>query len=434
MNCLYNYYNRLTSLIVILLISGGGSALFAQNERVKIDFEHIFGHEALFQVLRDEAFLNPANQLNEKYASGHFFQVIYGDITLSENLFFQIGTRVKWFGWHNGMDTDTIGVNLYGITENDSFDIENWQLTYIWPEAFFSMGIGSLPWTPGPAKQLKAANYFEWLFGEEKNKTLLWSAFTFEQSSIKFVYAPRGPWVPESFLENSPSILPGSSIFYSQGQFFAGSLDIGLFVSWDNDWTTGGWASYMIGTDLLAYGEASYTTKNWMPLLDSSNFTVTMTRKNGIRTMGGILYSLPLIDLSFYFEVMYIGDAYDKKEWENLTQTLSTANSILGPAAAGVRGSVLQHMRWSYMSPWNYALHLRPNSSLFNILKWSYSLRYGILGDFYSRVDLSFKIFEGVEFLFLWDVPFAWGEDIGGRGTEYFLYEQRLKLSIQVTL
>ena len=403
--------------------------LSAQEESVSVFLEAALGHEATFQNLRENALLNPGNQLDQRQAAGRFFQTLYLDTAFPGNVSFRLETRTDWFSWPDGMDTDTIGTNLYGITVNDSFDVETWELGYTSPGALFSGGVGKMTWLPGPAKQLKAANYFEWLFGEY-GKTLAWTALTFDQASVKAVYAPRGDWVPESFAEGAAGILPGESVFYLQGQAFFDSLDSGFFISWDSDLTGGAWMSYMVGSDLLLYGEASFTSKKWMPLLDETNFVLDMTRKNGVRAMGGLLYSPSFANVSLYLEGMYTGDAYTDGDWENLARTLTTADAYLEPSAAGIRGSVLQNIRWACMNPWNFAIHLRPNSSLFDVLDWGYSIRYSLPEDLYSRLDLNFSLPGNIELDLRWDAPFALGLDHTLRETGCFVYGQRLEICL----
>ncbi|TAH50612.1 MAG: hypothetical protein EWM51_09840 [Treponema sp.] len=403
--------------------------LGAQEESVGVSLEAALGHEATFQNLRGNALLNPGNQLDQSQAAGNFFQTLYLDTVFPGNLSFRLETRAEWFPWRDGMDTDTVGINLYGITANDSVDLETWELGYTSPGALFSCGAGKVPWLPGPAKQLKAANYFEWLFGEQ-GKTLAWAALTFDQASVKAVYAPRGDWVPESFADGAAGILPGESVFGLQGQAFFDSLDAGFFVSWDSDLTGGAWMSYMLGSDLLVYGEGSITSKKWMPVLDESNFAVDMTRKNGVRAMGGVLVSPSFADVSVYLEGMYTGDAYTDRDWESLSRTLATADAYLGLNAAGVRGSVLRDIRWAGMNPWSFAIHLRPNSSLFDALDWSYSIRYSLPEDLYSRLDLNFSLPGNIGLDLRWDAPFALGLDHTVRETGCFVYGQRLDIGL----
>jgi hypothetical protein len=47
-------------------------------------------------------------------------------------------------------------------------------------------------------------------------KTLIWAGLTFDNASLKTVYAPRGEWVPDSFIEPSANVLPGESFFISR--------------------------------------------------------------------------------------------------------------------------------------------------------------------------------------------------------------------------
>jgi len=429
MKCLfYKIIHIFFSLLVVFMILST-NYIYGEEHPFTLYYEISLGHDVIIQNLRSDALLNPYNDLGLKELQGKFFQNIFIDSYVGENINFRLQTSSEWFFWNESLDTETIGSRLYGFAGEQSFDIESWELRYTTSSALFSCGTGKIVWTPGPAKQLKAANYFEWLFGSD-GKTLIWAGLTFANASLKTVYAPRGEWVPDSFIEPSANVLPGESVFYIQGQLYYNAFDSGCYVGYDSDISVGAWMSYMINKDLLIYSEASWSSKEWISHLNESSFLIDLKNKNGMRVMGGVLYSPSFLNFSLYCEGMYIGDAYTETDWQNLANTLIAIESIPGIPATGIRSSLLQTIRWGYMNPWNFAINIKPNESFLEIFDWIYSIRYSIPGDWYSRFTLNIMLPGNIQFDVQWDSPFAFCFDNIVKERDLFVYGHKLEISL----
>ncbi|HOK00218.1 MAG TPA: hypothetical protein PLW34_11735 [Termitinemataceae bacterium] len=380
------------------------------------------GAKAILQSTRRNGLLNPNNLRGEPESQGFLFQSFSVASTWGKSLSFDITGRSQWLFWNASTDWGTAGSSWYGGTEGTVFSVETWEIEYSHPDALFILGMGKIPWTPGPAKQLKGANYFEWLFGDYR-KTLLWGGINFEWGAMRMVLGPRMDWVPESFSSTTTSVLPGESIVYGQAQFFLGPLDMGIFGAWDKDSTEGWWASYWLHQDVMVYTEGSYTTKAWIPRINDATCQIEMTRINGLRIMGGILYSPAIIDMSFYLEFLYNGDGYTAEEWELLGNRYDTFQNpmMLFP--------FLNCFRWNSMNLWYGALHIRPNGPLFGMVEWQYSIRYSLWYDVYSRLTVTWPFLKKLYLTLQWDVP--WFLDTSAMGEPlFFPYEHRLEFSL----
>ncbi|MCX7655977.1 MAG: hypothetical protein N2Z76_05590 [Treponemataceae bacterium] len=381
------------------------------------------GTKAIFQPVRTTGLLNPDNSIGEPWAKGYLFQDFSLDGTFGEYLRFALNSRSKWFFWSSSTDFSSSGYRWYGTQNTEFFSIESWEIEYVSSDALISFGIGKIPWLPGPAKQLKAANYFDWMFGDYR-KTLVWMGLTYDWGALKAVWGPRENWLPDSFTSTTKDVLPGASLVYGQGQFFVGPFDSGFFLAWDKDITVGWWGSYTVTPNVLWYTEGSYTTKAWLPRINATTFQVDMTRRDGIRAMTGILYSPHFPDISLYIEILYNGDGYTEKEWEHLKLRFEQAHN---PA---LRLSFLEYLRWNTMNLWYGAVHLRPNALLFDMIEWNYSFRYSLAQEIYSRLFLKWIFTDTVYGTFLWEVPWFWGNSTIAAGeTLCFPYQQRFEFS-----
>ncbi|MBN2352997.1 MAG: hypothetical protein JXD23_10550 [Spirochaetales bacterium] len=387
------------------------------------------GHETYFRALNDYSLINPQNVLDQKAANGNLLQGFSFLYNLPLGFHIQTETQARWLYWTDDTDVHSPDLNPYGFPGQAKFTIKSWELGWTSGDALLSAGAGKLLWEPGPAKLMKSANYFGWIF-HDLEKTMAWAALTLEHLALKFVWAPRCDWTPESFAGDDRAILPGNSIYYTQFQLLFDSFDAGLFFAWDDDATGGVWFNLSVTRDFFLYGEGSWTNKRWIPVLDTADYAVDVTGKNGIRATLGLLYSPSFIDVSVYLEAGYRGDSYDSADWQALSSALDSTSSFPPDIRAGIYGQTASSLRYGYMDPFNVGIHVKPNQALFDLLDWSVSLIYGIPNGLYVRTTLILTLPFNLELHCYWDAPFVFGE--GPIGNRAYPYGHKIEIDLCV--
>lgn len=424
---------KLKKYCVLLLSIGIGTFAYTHEVDTYIDFN--IGTKTIFQEVSTESLLNQDNWINDPPAYGNMFQTTVLEVYFFNFFSFFIETESTWFYWNTNTIKEIKTNDLYGSETANGFAIQSWNLSGHSPNALFTFEVGKTLFDPTPSKQLKAAHYFDWVFNGQE-KTVAQASLVLNSWSFKTIYAPQYSWVPDSIKHSNQELLSSKypatdDVYYFQGQYFYSLIDIGVFYAYDTDSTAGLWISYLTHPNFLVYGESSISTKKWMPLVQ--NNAVSLTQKNGIKSMVGFQYSPSFLDVSLYVEALYIGDGYAKNDWVNFNTNLEEIHKMNPQMGLPLKASILDTIRFTSMSPYNFAIHIKPNNPILDMIDWSYSLRYSLPSDLYSRLALVLNTFEFLNLQARWDHPFSIPIDSIKREHNLFLYTQELELLLYVS-
>ncbi|MGP1458744.1 MAG: hypothetical protein ACTTKL_05485 [Treponema sp.] len=368
-----------------------------------------------YQLIKDTPF-NKENALELEPFAWHFNQKLQLEVKPLNDVFLSIGTR----------------------TEPDFF-LSNWIIEYAAPSGLWKAGFYNNSIYSGPAKILKTANYFDWLFSGnnyENNKTNAAVQFNFQNASASFVYAPVYDWVPETWQED-PIVPDTGSVYYAQGQYYSGAFDSGIFAAYsqnakNGDFAAGLWADYVVGDNTLLYAEMLWSNKNWIPYFSVRDFDITYESRQGLRGMFGVMQTFSFIPFTLYVEGMYNGSGYFKDDWQRLGNDFAEIDKY--PPAAALKGAFLAKVNYSYMNMLVMALHLRSDTKFWNFLSIETTLFYYLPESFLFFPELIMDFDFGLKITMNCALPFSADPKQNIVFADCFPYVIKPRLSIEYIL